>query len=306
MCRIYRVYSVQKMITIELMGGLGNQLFQIFAMLGHALEYDLRFGFLDMPIRAGHRKIVYWDAFLRSLKQYVQKPPRKVQVTQLYREPYFHYAKIPRDNGSPLYYLHGYFQSYKYFDKHREKILNMISLQEHQNGMMDIISTEDRMRLLNKKTISLHFRLGDYKQLQQHHPILEVEYYARSLQQFCISQNMEPQAEFSKGSTNEWTIVYFHEENDHAAVSRSIGILRERFPCFEFRRMEYVREDWQQMVLMSMCKHHIIANSSFSWFGAYMAEETEDHQVYYPQVWFGPAQGEKKMDDLCPEKWIKV
>ena len=293
------------MITIELMGGLGNQLFQIFAMLGTAFEYNMRFCFFDVPI-IGRRKIVYWDNFLHSLKQYVVKHPRKNFDTQVYREPYFHYAKIPVYDGTPLYYLHGYFQSYKYFDKHRDKILNAISLKKHQDSILDIIPTECRIRLLNRKTISLHFRLGDYKEKPEHHPILEVEYYTRCLQQFCISQDIVPQVKFNKDSTNRWTIMYFHENNDYVAVSHSISILTKLFPCFEFIRIDSVQEDWQQMVLMSLCKHHIIANSSFSWFGAYMAEETEDHQVYYPHVWFGPAQGEKKMDDLCPEKWIKV
>ena len=59
------------------------------------------------------------------------------------------------------------------------------------------------------------------------------------------------------------------------------------------------------MHLMSLCNHNIIANSTFSWWGAYFNHH-EDKIVCYPDIWFGPAQGNKYMGDLFPEKWYKV
>ena len=55
---------------------------------------------------------------------------------------------------------------------------------------------------------------------------------------------------------------------------------------------------------MSVCKHNIIANSSFSWWGAYLNQYKPN--VYYPKVWLGPAQGDKKMDDLFPPSWTII
>jgi hypothetical protein len=71
--------------------------------------------------------------------------------------------------------------------------------------------------------------------------------------------------------------------------------LRARFPQFEFVLADFDAEDWQQMILMSLCKHNIIANSTFSFFGAYFNTHA-DKQVYYPSV----------LKTECPPMWKKI
>ena len=56
--------------------------------------------------------------------------------------------------------------------------------------------------------------------------------------------------------------------------------------------------------MMSLCQHNIIANSTFSWWGAYMNEN--DNKVFYPNKWFGAAQGNKNTNDLFMDNWIKI
>ena len=58
------------------------------------------------------------------------------------------------------------------------------------------------------------------------------------------------------------------------------------------------------MILMSLCQHNIIANSSFSWWGAYL--NNNENRVYYPDIWFGPAQENKIITDIFPNEWIKI
>ena len=72
-------------------------------------------------------------------------------------------------------------------------------------------------------------------------------------------------------------------------------------------QFHFVRDtiaDWQQMLLMSVCDHNIIANSTFSWWGAYFNTNPQK-VVCYPSVWFGPGVAHNTMD-LCPESWAKI
>ena len=72
----------------------------------------------------------------------------------------------------------------------------------------------------------------------------------------------------------------------------------------EYERATNEASDWEQMLLMSVCENNIIANSTFSWFGAYF-NQNENKKVCYPSLWFGPDM-KKDLRDLFPESWIKI
>jgi hypothetical protein len=74
----------------------------------------------------------------------------------------------------------------------------------------------------------------------------------------------------------------------------------------EFERGDEPKmEDWQQLLLMSCCRHNIIANSSFSWWAAYF-NNNPDKIVCYPDKWFGPQLSHNDTRDLCPENWNRI
>jgi hypothetical protein len=258
------------MITIEIMGGLGNQLFQIFALLSYSLKYKKPFYFeIKESVRTD--RPFYWDNLFKSLRPFL-KPPINLPI---YKEPHFHYSPIPYIEEP--FKLFGYFQSYKYFKEHEDSIIRLLKI---------------RQPLLKPNSVSLHFRIGDYKDLQEHHPLLPIEYYIKALEQLIKDTGKD-----------NWNIIYFFEKKDITLVNKHIDILKS-YKNLTFEPIDNTLCDWEQMIKMSGCEHNIIANSSFSWWGAYLNPYKPN--VYYPKVWFGPAQGDKKMDDLCPPSWTII
>ena len=88
-------------------------------------------------------------------------------------------------------------------------------------------------------------------------------------------------------------------------VNISIAVLQRKFPNITFVKASDELYDWEQMLLMSCCDHHIIANSSFSWWGAYF-NPSKEKIVCYPSVWFGPKLAYMDVKDLFPDSWEKI
>jgi len=219
-------------VSCKLTGGLGSQLFQIFATISTALTTRQIYIF---PYSSD--KYTYWNTILdrlrnnttwfnpKSLNQYINYLP-----------------STSTDPDSPIC-LDGLFRSYKHFETHYETIIKIIDLRRKQSEIMQ------KCRLLKTPTISLHFRLFNHRR------ILTMAYYINSLSH--IIERV--------GSCH---VICFYEKKNHSTIKYCIQILGKRFPKMEFVEAD-VAEDWEQMLLMSVCNHNIIANSSFSWWGAY-------------------------------------
>ena len=104
--------------------------------------------------------------------------------------------------------------------------------------------------------------------------------------------------------TDTFTILIFFEEVDLKQIIIKTKIFKKRFKNINFIKINTNIEDWEQMLIMSNCAHHIIANSSFSWWGAYF-NLNKNKIVLYPDIWFG-----KKLNhdtsDLCHPSWNKI
>ena len=142
--------------------------------------------------------------------------------------------------------------------------------------------------------VSMHFRLGDYKDKQWAHNLMPVEYYQR-----CISHIIETT------SNSALNILYFCEKEDNEDVLGKINNLQKMFPLCKFIKSDDSIDDWKQMLMMSCCRHNIIANSSFSWWSAYFNSHA-DKIVCYPNQWFGPNLAHNDTTDLCPESWKMI
>ena len=164
------------MIYIEIMGGLGNQLFQIFCGIAYSLENRIAFKInnskfdLVSPLDNISKRPTYWTNFLSNLSKFTYQQQLQIRYNH-FETAHFKYDKIPYINQD--FKLRGYYQSYKYFDDQYANICKMINL---DNQKLEIYKKHKELFSGVKKPISLHFRIGDYVKNQAMHPILSNEY----------------------------------------------------------------------------------------------------------------------------------
>ena len=281
-------------IGIWLHSGLGNQLFMIFATVSYALDHGMKYVIYSPMDKIGYRN-TYWDSLFKCFKDVVR--PYDDAKGEIYQEPNFHYEKLP-DMSNKHIMLKGYFQSAKYFEHNFDKICDMIGLRQK---IADVKAKyEPIISFKNKKWIAMHFRIEDYIGLQYNHPIQRPDYYVKALLQ------LESDLESKHDNINNYNILYFCQPCDDHIVDKYLAVIKDHIDYNGlFVKAPHYIEDWESMLLMSCCDHFIIANSTFSWFGAYFSDKT-DKKVYFPSAWFGPGLTHNKTHDLCPIGWKKI
>ena len=279
------------MITCNLMGGLGNQIFQIFATISYAIKSRNQFKFFNVEtLGEGTTTIrsTYWETFFSKLRPFLIETIPNVHII---KENGFTYNDLligKMMNRDVLIY--GYFQSYKYFQDNYDMICRLIGINKMKEALLLKLNINNEQL---ENTVSMHFRIGDYKKIQHFHPLATYDYYERSL---CHLQKEKP--------TTPLNILFFCENVDYNDVIIMVNKLSLCFPNYTFTRASNTLDDWEHLLLMSCCHHNIIANSSFSWWGAYF-NSSVDKIVCYPSVWFGPA-AKNNTCDLCPGEWIQI
>lgn len=287
------------------MGGLGNQLFEIFATLSYAFKNKDVAVFPYSP-RADNKRAAYWDSFLSSLKPFTTFNPKynitnaELNAVNPVQWMQHHYVPFPEFSKMQITRLYGYFQSYKYFDEHKETLFRMIRLASMQAEIrkeysfyFPTCSSLHVPSVQGASLVSMHFRFGDYKNLQQYHNLLPYEYYLQSVKHM------------RDHTTTPFQILYFCEREDNPIVNDIIGRLHKEYPDIPFMKADDTIPDWKQMLLMSCCDSHIIANSTYSWWGAYF-NMSPTKQVCYPSKWFGPANAHHNVEDMFMPSWTRI
>ena len=276
------------MISVDIMGGLGNQLFQIMTAFAYSKKYRNSL----IIKRESHSpsctyRNVYWNNFLDGLQKYLINSNIDLPV---YNEKSFEYNELPKISESDDIKLHGYFQSYKYFDEYKSEFLAEIDWYAKRDAVKSKITDVNPGDM-----VSLHFRIGDFKNLENH-PIMPMEYYINAIK-------------YIEARESNVKILYFCEEDDKDFVFNNyINPLRTIFENITFTQTKIKLEDWEQMIAMSLCKHHIIANSTFSWWSAYLADDNYNDKykklICYPDIWFNSTLINNNVGDLFPGHWI--
>ena len=266
------------MITCDILGpgtnnsGLGNQLFCVAATLGLAIKNNDAAAFpqLNRPP---------FDLYGRTIFHKLNKA--SVLSTEAYREPAYNstiYHDIPY---KPYMSLHGHFQSYKYFDHSKEEILNFFELPAHITSRVN--KKYSNLIKNSSNMVSLHIRRGDYIKLAGHYAVLDSNYYKAALD--------------------------IQDKDEIVVFSDDINWCKENL-SFENKKMFFIENEMDiiDMYLMSKIQNNILANSTFSWWGAYL-NNNKNRKIIGPQDWFGPNRtksNEIETKDLMPPDWIRI
>jgi len=280
------------MIFINLKGGLGNQLFQIFASLNYAISKNQEYIILDSHYKYLNadenttRRITYWNNLLDKLNDKISSEKVEKNSFNLIREHGYTYSHFPDLNGD--IYIDGYFQSYKYFEKRFEKIKEILNISMKQKEIRKKYKSFDY-----DNACSIHFRIGDYKKFPDHHIILKKNYYEQAIKHI-IEKN---------GKKN---FLIFYEKEDEEQVKKIMNSIKKNNNKVRgFTLIDYNIPDHEQLLIMSNCQSNIIANSSFSWWAAYLNSNSRKI-VVRPSQWFGPKMKHNDIKDLCPKEWLVI
>lgn len=288
-------------IRVRLGGGLGNQMFQYAAACSLARRNDSAL-LLDI---SAYKEYKVWPYGLDSFnlssdrvvcrgflngKSLLAHNFRKIwhfcdrKIGLLYAEPHYHVDNTFWMLESPVE-IAGYFQSAKYFNGIRDELLKDFVLREP-------FSTESagyKQKIESSAMpVSLHVRRGDYVSnaaALETHGTSSPDYYRQAIELIREKSGTEPH------------FFIFSDDPEY---------VQEAFAFLEYKTIVRGadRRPHEDMHLMALCRHHIIANSTFSWWGAWLNPK-EDKIVIAPKQWFSPVKmKENNTKDLYPEDWI--
>ena len=285
------------MVIVGLTGGLGNQLFQY--ALGRRIAYDRNLplkldanGFENYRLHAfslqhfGIRQDFVSPediARLKVRKRYRIQKLLPMNWRSLIIERQFEFDPRVLRTVRRHIYLEGYWQSERYF-KSIEPILRkeLVVTTKPEGANLEMAE-----RIQRVDGVSVHIRRGDYvsdKTTSNYHGVIPLEYYFKAVE--VIAGVVANPNFFIFSDDPEWARQHF--SLDH--------------PCTYVAHNRADR-NYEDLRLMSMCRHHIIANSSFSWWGAWLSLHPEK-VVVAPAKWFNNAS--VKTNDLVPTEWSRV
>ncbi|MBT8517331.1 alpha-1,2-fucosyltransferase [Polynucleobacter paneuropaeus] len=291
------------MIFVQLSGGLGNQLFQYAAAKALAVKNKTELMLDISELKKPKKSVTYREFELSNFHcdATISKPPG---ITGLPR--FKHYGHLLNwcgkwkfliekksayrpdflDQGDQNFLI-GFWQSYKYFESISDILFSDFS---PKNPLSDL-SQKILFQIQASQAVGVHIRRGDYVSLdsaKNHHGSLSMKYYEESI---AIIKNECPNAFFYFFSDDpQWCKTHFNYLNDdYSVISHNGG-----------------GDAWQDLILMSWCPQLIIANSSFSWWAAWLGDRRFQglpRKVIAPSQWFL----EFSLNDLAhriPSHWV--
>ncbi|PWC56253.1 hypothetical protein TSH7_28590 [Azospirillum sp. TSH7] len=280
------------MIIVRLSDGLGNQMFQY--AFGRALStrrgVPLR---LDLSAYRVERKRRYELHYFLTEETFVTDEEAHRVVTRphnpdepwwnqpVVREPHFHYSPDVVQVSSAGYFS-GYWQSERHFDD----VAPLIRLEFTPKQPLAGANLEVARAIAARNAVSLHVRRGDYisdPKVNVLHGVCSLDYYRAAVAH--VAARVEKPEFFVFTDDPDWIRTK----------------LKLDFPAYLVTQNQDAPVE--DLRLMTLCRHHIIANSSFSWWGAWLGEKP-GQIVCAPQRWFGAYPHDTR--DLVPDRWTRL
>lgn len=286
------------------MGGLGNQMFQYAAGRAVSLQYNET---LKLDIRSiggpSNRKYELQhynikaeivapeeaDRFRWKKRSLIERGARKIlnrpagllkNASTYFRQKNDTFNENIFSVGKDVY-LDGYWQNEKYFLEIISIIQDEFTLKERLSENIQELSSG----IEKKQAVSVHFRRGDYinnPRFYQIYAQCPIEYYNKAI--IHILKNHSDAHFFIFSDDPDWVKKHFHAEVPMTIIPKG-------------------NKSYEDLRLMTLCKHHIIANSSFSWWGAWLSPNSEKITIG-PKKWFNDP--DRRGINPIPDRWIKI
>lgn len=254
---------------LEKNGRLGNQLWQIAWQLGQARKND-------------------GDLIVKSNWEY--RPFFRVPAS------FYEEKEGERTDGQTLYY-----QELHHWDNCVDEVWGMfqptIEAGQRQRDYLPEVTTKE-------ETCSIHYRMGDYLKNPDHFPIPTKNYYQTAIKRVLET---DPDTKFFVFS-DDIPAIRRQWEQDRGIygvllAEGNVEFVEGTARPVEVRHRKGEPQDWLDLFSMKYCKNHIIGNSTFSWWGAFLSDS---RHAYYPSVWWGPALADTPWREGIPATWTEV
>lgn len=251
-------------VTAKSNGRLGNILFEY----ANAFAYAKR-----------HNKILMYDnhdvpVLLRNLKIIDQSLID--ENTYIHKEKAFHFSSMLTNsmkNRDVIF--EGYYQSIKYFKDYLDEFVAMI----HDNAPMN--RTRLKIDVDDKRLVSVHVRRGDYVNNQTHGGCADESYFNMAI-------------EYMKKNVKDCIFIFFSDDIDYC---------KKTFQADNYHFVDYSKQDYEDLLIMSDHRHHIMSNSSYSWWGTILSRKKGINIA--PKQWFADKKY-ANFNDIYVDGWIKL
>lgn len=300
----------EKLIIINLKGGFGNQLFQYATGYSVAKRNNAKLKF-DLSFFENEKYSKWFKLDRLNIKiekasneeiEFLKNNPNAPFLYRILhkfgiRSAYFKKSDIVEKiffkpdkqiiGHKESAYITGWCVVVSYFKEYRKDLLNEFKL---KNGLTSA-ANRYLSEINSTNSVSIHIRRGDFLNYEHFYRIIPIEYFLKSIE--VLNGKVINPTFFVFSNDLDWARKNLNIDNNLVFVNLKDDINYEG------------EDDMEDFFLMKNCKNNIIANSSFSWWAAYL-NENADKLVIAPKKWYNDKLTQKNMEKypLCPEEWI--